>query len=307
MDILKVINISEGMVVNMTNLEISLKEDLLFKKIFSNQEVLEDLINSFLDVIDIKERFYAVKCEAEASILPNTKDKKVFAGDVVATLNNGDIICTEMYKHKYGMHEHKKTICYLTRLYSNQINTGNTKYENIHKVIGIVFMQGNFSRLNNDLINIYKLVKIPDIKVIKDGDISYYLVRLDLQDKIYYNKGEETRFNKWIRFMNATSIPELEKIGKDDEIMENSIRVVQEWYKETSKNALKDALAEERYYGERDGEKRGEARGKKLGKKLGIEQTRFETAKKLLKRDMPIEDIADITKLSKKEILSLIN
>ena len=39
-DILKVINISEGM-VNMTDLEISLKEDLLFKKIFSNQEELE--------------------------------------------------------------------------------------------------------------------------------------------------------------------------------------------------------------------------------------------------------------------------
>ena len=96
-------------------------------------------------------------------------------------------------------------------------------------------------------------------------------------------------------------------------LLENSIRVVQEWYRETSRNALKDALAEERYYGERDGEKRGEARGKKLGEKigkklgieLGLKQKSIETAKKLLKRDMPIEEIVDITELSKEEILSL--
>ena len=87
--------------------------------------------------------------------------------------------------------------------------------------------------------------------------------------------------------------------------MENSIRVVQEWYKESSRNAWQNALAEERYYGKRDGEKLGEARGKKLGIELGLKQNRFETAKKLLKRDMSIEEIADITELSKKEILSL--
>ena len=287
-----------------TDLNISLKEDLLFKKIFSNQEALEDLINSFLEVMDIKERFYAVNCEAEACILPNTKDKKVFAGDVVATLDNGDIVCIEMYKNKYGMHEHKKTMCYLTRLYSNQINSGNTKYEKVHKVIGIVFMHGNFSNLNDDSINTYKLAKIPGEKVIKDGDISYYLIRLDLTKEIDYTLSEK-RFYKWLRFINATSISELIEIGKGDKIMENSIRVVQEWYKETSRNALQNALAEERYYGERDGEKRGEARGRMLGKKLGIKQTRFETAKEMLKDDFSIDTIAKYTKLSKKEILSL--
>lgn len=73
------------------DLKISLKEDLLFKKIFSNQEVLEDLINSFLEVVNIKERFYTIK-GIEEYIWPNSKDKKVFAGDVVATLNNGDIV-----------------------------------------------------------------------------------------------------------------------------------------------------------------------------------------------------------------------
>ena len=73
--------------------------------------------------------------------------------------------------------------------------------------------------------------------------------------------------------------------------LENSIRVVQEWYKETSKNALKDALAEERYYGERDGEKRN----------------KIETAKEMLKDDVSINTIMKYTKLSKKEILSLRN
>ena len=80
--------------------------------------------------------------------------------------------------------------------------------------------------------------------------------------------------------------------------LENSIRVVQEWYKETSRNALQDALAEERYYGKVDGEK--------IGEKRGIKQNKFETAKEMLKREMPIDLIGEITKLSKKEILSLV-
>ncbi len=87
--------------------------------------------------------------------------------------------------------------------------------------------------------------------------------------------------------------------------LENSIRVVQEWYNETSKTALQDALAEERYYGERDGEKRGKKQGLMLGKKQGIKQKAIATAKKLLKRNMPIDDIVDVTELSKQEILSL--
>ena len=33
-----------------------------------------------------------IKHEVEASILPNSKDKKVYAGDVIATLNNWDIV-----------------------------------------------------------------------------------------------------------------------------------------------------------------------------------------------------------------------
>ncbi len=71
--------------------------------------------------------------------------------------------------------------------------------------------------------------------------------------------------------------------------MENSIRVVQEWYNETSKTALQDALREERYYGERD----------------GIKQTRLETAQEMLKDNMAIDTIIKYTKLPKQEILSL--
>ena len=267
-----------------TDTEISLKDDLLFKKIFSNQLVLEDLVNSFLDVMGIKERFYAVKCEPEATILPNTKDIKVYAGDVIATLSNGDILNIEMYKNNFGRHEYKKTMCYLTRLYSNQMSTSDAKYENVHKVIGIVFMHGNFKNLNSNLINKYKFCKIPEVKLIDEGDINCYLLRLDLIKEIDYTLSNK-RFYKWIRFINATSINELEEIGNGDEIMENSIRVVQEWYKETSKNALQDALREERYQGEM--------------------QKAIETAKEMLKDNMTIDSIIKYTKLPKSEILSL--
>ncbi len=53
------------------------------------------------------------------------------------------------------------------------------------------------------------------------------------------------------------------------------------------------------------GEERGEKRGEKRGKKIGIEETRRETAKRMLSDGLSIKNIVKYTGLKEKEIEKL--
>ena len=85
--------------------------------------------------------------------------------------------------------------------------------------------------------------------------------------------------------------------------MENSIRVVQEWYKETSRNALQDALAEERYYGKVDGEKIGEKKGeKKSARRIAVEMFKDGFKMEAVAKYCPILDREELLSLQAKAL-----
>jgi predicted transposase/invertase (TIGR01784 family) len=63
--------------------------------------------------------------------------------------------------------------------------------------------------------------------------------------------------------------------------------------------------------GEKIGEKRGEEKGKEIGEKeglkRGVKKEKFETARRMLNEDFPIETIIKCTELTEEEIKSLMN
>lgn len=111
----------------------------------------------------------------------------------------------------------------------------------------------------------------------------------------------------------------MEKIGKDDVIMEQSIEFLKCYRKEydSFEEEMKERELRGISIGEARGEKRGiklgeqrgislgEKRGIKLGKKDGIKENQLQTAKKMLDLKMDIPTIMKITGLSKKKILQL--
>ena len=54
-------------------------------------------------------------------------------------------------------------------------------------------------------------------------------------------------------------------------------------------------------------EKIGEKKGEKIGEKKGVKKEKFETAKRMLNEDFPIETIIKCTELTEEEIKSLMN
>ncbi len=258
-----------------------LSNDLLFKYIFSQEIFLNDLINSLFKYIKKDLNIVFTNINAQEYILPNKRKIKGFYGDIVGILDNEDMVSIEIYKDKFSKREYNKSLCYISRLYSGQMKVSNKRYEDIKKVIGISFIKGNFRRQNEKIVNEYDFRQRETNKVIDNGTLELYLVRLDKSEKSRYNV-EEERFIKWLRIINAKTIEEIEEIGKGDKVMEELKKFVSEWCEESAKDGL------QRYIDDREfeAEERGETKGKAQGKKTAT----MEIARNLLSLNMDIED-----------------
>ena len=81
-------------------MNINLKNDDIFKYVFSYEYILRDFINSFLEYIGEKEKVYIENVIPQYYIMPEEKSIKEYYGDLVATLNNSDIVSLEMEQGK---------------------------------------------------------------------------------------------------------------------------------------------------------------------------------------------------------------
>ena len=118
-----------------------------------------------------------------------------------------------------------------------------------------------------------------------------YLIRLDLVKNIVYNETSE-RLVRWLKFMNAQSYEEMKEIGKEDEVMEQALKYIDEFL-EKEGTTFQDKIDYEKVKSFDDGLMKGE--------KAGI----MKTAKKMLKDGLNINSIAKYTGLSKEEIENL--
>jgi len=254
--------------------------DLEFKYLFSHKEILKDFINSYFKYIGCDKEVVFTSIDAQKYIASSKKDIKNFINDIVCTLNTGEIIILEAYT-SFSNREYKKSCNYMARHYSNQIKK-NHDYEETKKVICLNIMMGNFQKVNEEIVNKYKMLNDITYKMLNDSEMEIVLIRLDKVSKIVYT---ENRFIKWLKFINAKDFLELEKIGKDDEIMEHSIEYLKSYCGSSEDHNFEDYVAEKEY----------------LAKKEGI----LDTAKKLLKMGLPLEKISEGTGLSQKEVESL--
>lgn len=254
--------------------------DLEFKYLFSHKEIFKDFINSYFKYIGSDKEVVFTSIDAQKYIASSRKDIKNFINDIVCTLNTGEIIILEAYT-SFSNREYKKSCNCMARHYSNQIKK-NHDYEETKKVICLNIMMGNFQKVNEEIVNKYKMLNDITYKMLNDSEMEIVLIRLDKVSKIVYT---ENRFIKWLKFINAKDFLELEKIGKDDEIMEHSIEYLKSYCGSSEDHNFEDYVAEKEY----------------LAKKEGI----LDTAKKLLKMGLPLEKISEGTGLSQKEVESL--
>lgn len=289
---------------NKTEGKMQLTVDYAFKRVFGkngNESILKDLLESILN-IEIK----SITIQ-NPEIPKNMKDGKIGILDVRAELNGDEI--TEVEMQVQDQHNiDKRSPTYLTQIYSDQLKEGE-QYIEVKKVVVINILNFDYYKRNsyhsvarmmfeeskeNEKVDLGYIVEdkyatkdlemhfieLPKFRK-KDPDMSNKLEQwlcliCDEEDKIEMAESKNEEIEK--------AKKELEKLAMNPEDRE---------LYELRLKAIRDEM-NIRYSGYIDGMTEGEAKGKA--------EEKTEMAKKLLKKQMPIRDIAEVTGLSLEEI-----
>ena len=254
-----------------------LTDDICFKYIFGKKRFLKDFLNSFYEFIGEHKKVVAVEVTTQKEMIGNTRKTKRFYGDILAYLDSDEIISIEIY-NQFGKREYKKSLAYITRIYSEQFEEGDD-YAEAKKVIGISLMEGNYHLNNFEMVNDYGFVNKIYYGKIEDEYLQMYLI------SIVYTK-DELRFIKWLRFIKASDIKEMEKIARGDKNMEQALKFMKRFVNDEKNLSIFDSI--------RDRERNA--------RENGIFEEKRKTARNMLAKGFSVQDISEMTNLTIEEI-----
>ena len=272
------------------------KYDKAFKEIMmkeENFEILKKVLESILEVT-------IEKIELQPLHIPtgniHLKGKEV---DLLVVTDQGKIeVEVNTY---YNDYVRVRNFSYITNIYNNQVTVGD-KYSEDTNVIQINL---NYGIPDTKYRRIYKVRDEEGKEYIKNFYI--YEINMEKLKKIWYDKNElEIEKNKYLLMLDM-EIKDIKKLPKDKVVKEymekieklNNDPMFINWItKEKDEQMIKNT----QLY---NATQQGINIGINQGINQGIKQEKIEIAKSMLKKNMDIEDIIDITGLTKEEIEKL--
>ena len=262
------------------------KYDKAFKEIMMKKEnffILKKVLENILE-IEVKEIELRPLNLNTNNIYVKGKET-----DLLVLTNQGKIEI-EVNTH-YEDYVRVRNFCYITNIYQNEITEG-SKYSEEIKMIQINL---NYGAKDKEYKRIYKMRDEEGKEYIKNCII--YEINMDKYKEILYNKNkEEIEKNKYILMLDM-NLEELEKYKED--------KVVKE-YMEKMERLNQNPMFINWITKEKDEEM---IRNTQLfrAEEKGREQANLEIAQKMIQKNIPMEQICEITGLDKKEIEKLVN
>ena len=278
------------------NNNIKPSNDFIFKRLFSkkgNEDLLINLLKGILNIEIQKE------AELETNILSN----KLGVLDLKATLNTKEIVDIEIQvKDKKDMID--RTLYYWSGLFYNQLEEGNF-YINTNKTITINILLFDIFKDEGPFLERLKIRRDYKNKIATDKLEIYFIqipkflkrkeeINKDLKDWLYFILQDEREVK---RAMNEN--PKIKKAQEEYEYLtgdEATKRIA-----ELRQKAIRDE-GNAMYHAKEEGIAEGMKKGIQKGKQEGKMESKKEIAKKLLKKGMTIEEVENITELTRQEI-----
>ena len=289
---------------------LKMKDDIMFKAFFSkkgSEKFLKDFLGSILgEDVKIKKVIHDSRLEQLV------RESKYGVLDLDVELEDGEIINIEMQLKNYKNIEERTTF-YASKKIVEQIGPAQ-KYEDLRKVIVIAILD-------------YKLIDLPEyitktVRVSKEhreyelnNNVEY--IYIELKKFREQNPNMKETINQWLAFIDMERGDLLEMAKENSKIIKEAYGEYEVLTWDAEVKSLEEvrlmsrleeeaALASARHRGTEEGLKQGKEEGLKQGKEEGLKQgekeEKIRTTKKLLERNMPIEQIGEITGLTKEEI-----
>ena len=273
------------------------RNDRAFKEVFLNPNN-SDLLKALLEfILKIKIDKLEIKKTELLSGNVNIKDKRV---DAIVHTGNKKIEIEINSQNKDYLHT--RSTAYICNIYQSNASVGDTYNEDTDIIqVNLTWGLGK----NNDEMKIYKIMNEKGELYVKNFII--YEINMDYYDKIWYSKNEEEIKKNQYMIMLDLDKKELKNMPKDkivDKYITN-VTIVNDdpefqkyMSEEEDKRKIQNSLLSE-------AKENGYTSGINDGISKGKNKKSIEIAKNMLKKNMSIEDISDITGLSIEEINKL--
>lgn len=280
------------MVENKKTKILSPKIDVVFQALFGevgNERITKKFLESIL-----KRKIETIDLSKNPILRREHKDDKLGVLDIVAEIEKRENCNIEMQiLDKNDTIE--RILYYWSRLYSRQIKKGEN-YKILEKTIVILIADFKLKELQEiGYHSSWKIIEENHRKVILTNKLEIHIIEIP---KIEDNENEKDELLDWLYFLENPKSERVEEKMKENEELKEASEKLEEmsedekmqriaWWRE---KAIMDEKALYMY-----------------GQKEGEEKTSKKIAKKLLEKNMTIEEIAEITGLTHEEIKNIKN
>ena len=287
----------------MNNKKLNLKNDIIFKAFFGkkgNEEFLIDFLEALLKI-----KITKIEIQEDVNLEQLSVEEKGGRLDIQAILNDGVIANIEMQvRNTHNMEV--RTTFYASKIMSRETSRGEN-YRSIKKIILINILGYNMFKKYDEYIHKTAIVLDEHREEIVIDNIEWWFIELPKFRKMH--KDINNKIDQWLLFIDD----EEKELVKMAEEKNQTLQKAREKMNYLTGDAAVRRLAELREkweldynsdinYAKDEGRKEGRAEGLKEGEKKGKKEKSAEIAKKLLKLQMPIEQISEITNLTEEEI-----
>lgn len=292
----------------MIETKLPITNDYIFKKIFSkkgNESILKDFLIAILEIPIEK-----IEVQTEVSLEKQLEENKLGRLDILAILNDNTIANIEVQVlNPYNFIE--RSLYYWSGNYYNDLKAGEN-YKTVKKTIEINIL--NYEMFAEGPFHEVAMIKRDYKNKILTEKMEIHFIQMPKFLK--ENRGSKTKLDQWMQFICQTNKGEVELAMKENEEIkkakeeyeyltgdeaERRIAFLRDKAIRDEKSMLEGAREEAIHQGLEEGIKKGIKEGRKEGQK----DEKIKIAKQLLKIEMPIKQIAEITELSKEEIEKL--
>jgi predicted transposase/invertase (TIGR01784 family) len=267
----------------------SVASDLIFKLIFSDarsKKMLIHLLNSI--VIGTKENPIVDVTVRKTELTPEYVGGKEVRMDIVAETSDKRIVNVEIQRKKKENFA-KRSLFHWSELYFQQLPKGGD-FIDLHQTVCINILEKSFFK-DKRFWHIYHMREDETHELLTEDEEIHFLELRKIKE---FRKDSPVIW--WLEFIKDPHSEVVEKIGEFEPVIKEAVKMFDIV---TSDPQMREFIRM------REDGLHDYNSDVNSAKREGIAQGKKETAQKLFSKGMAVEDIADVTGLSQKEIESL--
>ena len=270
---------------------LNLTKDLVFQELFGKQKNKE--ITSHLLSLILKREIKNIYLDVNKRMVGNRENAKTGRLDIRAKFNDGEDCNIELQVEPYPYMD-KRMLEYWGSMYDAKINSGDS-YKVLKPTISILIADYKITNLKHisKYHTIWNLREKEFTDTVLTNDIEMHILEIP---KINDNEMLKDELVQWLRFIKEPENKGVEKFMEENKYLKQARKELEHLSGDPDFKRLLESRA---------GFLRDVDAKMEVAEEKGKKQKQLEIAKKMKDKNKPIEEIIELTELSKEEIEKL--